>query len=143
IADEWGKTTDGIIPDLTGDPGNMGHAILIVGYVPMNGRRYFIFRNSWGAEWGDSGYGYLSEDYLRAGLNIAYTLRARCSDCPDVPPDCPPGESTSEVDWKCRPVCPDGMLQNDAGECPPPPTCMDGYVPDRSNQCVDGCTPGE
>jgi hypothetical protein len=43
-----------------------GHAVVLVGYgtgahFPGNG--YFIFRNSWGKEWGDQGYGYLPFDY--------------------------------------------------------------------------------
>lgn len=41
-----------------------GHAIVAVGYD--NVRRHFIIRNSWGAEWGDKGYGYLPYDYFRA-----------------------------------------------------------------------------
>jgi C1A family cysteine protease len=39
-----------------------GHAILIVGYD--NAKQQFIFRNSWGPEWGDKGYGYLPYQYL-------------------------------------------------------------------------------
>lgn len=46
-----------------------GHAILAVGYD--NARRVFIFRNSWGAEWGDKGYGYLPYDYFRANVKAA------------------------------------------------------------------------
>lgn len=40
-----------------------GHAICIVGYD--DGKRYFKFKNSWGTEWGEQGYGYLSYDYIR------------------------------------------------------------------------------
>lgn len=39
-----------------------GHAILIVGYDIT--KNWFIFRNSWGTEWGDAGYGYIPFDYL-------------------------------------------------------------------------------
>jgi C1A family cysteine protease len=39
-----------------------GHAILIVGYD--DGTKRWIFRNSWGATWGDRGYGYLPYEYL-------------------------------------------------------------------------------
>lgn len=38
-----------------------GHAITAVGYT----KKHFIFANSWGADWGDGGYGYLSHSYLR------------------------------------------------------------------------------
>ena len=40
-----------------------GHAIVAVGYD--NAKRHFIIRNSWGAEWGDKGYGYLPYDAFR------------------------------------------------------------------------------
>lgn len=46
-----------------------GHAITAVGYD--NARRVFIIRNSWGAEWGDKGYGYLPYDYFRANVKAA------------------------------------------------------------------------
>ncbi len=38
-----------------------GHCVLLVGY---NENKEWIFRNSWGSEWGDNGYGYLPYEYL-------------------------------------------------------------------------------
>ena len=47
-----------------------GHAVSIVGYK-SDGR--FIIRNSWNKTWGDKGFGYATEDYIRAGFfNEAY-----------------------------------------------------------------------
>jgi C1A family cysteine protease len=40
-----------------------GHAICIVGYDDT--KRRFRFENSWGADWGDKGYGYLSYNYVQ------------------------------------------------------------------------------
>jgi C1A family cysteine protease len=40
-----------------------GHAICIVGYD--DAKRRFKFENSWGASWGDKGYGYVSYDYVQ------------------------------------------------------------------------------
>ncbi|MEK3807784.1 C1 family peptidase [Bacillus sp. FSL H8-0547] len=41
------------------------HAIVIVGYGERNdGNKCFIIRNSWGADWGDSGYAYVSYEYF-------------------------------------------------------------------------------
>lgn len=39
-----------------------GHAIVLVGYDKE--KRLFTFRNSWGEDWGDKGYGYLPFEYV-------------------------------------------------------------------------------
>lgn len=39
-----------------------GHAVCIVGYTTD---KRFIIRNSWGTAWGDKGFGYASEAYIR------------------------------------------------------------------------------
>jgi C1A family cysteine protease len=39
-----------------------GHAIILVGYDEE--KRLFTFRNSWGEDWGDKGYGYLPVEYV-------------------------------------------------------------------------------
>ncbi|MEI7527715.1 MAG: C1 family peptidase [Elusimicrobiota bacterium] len=47
----------------TTDQGNCyGHVVLFTGYDPAAGE--LTFRNSWGAGWGDAGYGRMSEKYL-------------------------------------------------------------------------------
>ena len=39
-----------------------GHAVLAVGYLAA--KRLFIIRNSWGAGWGDRGYGYVPDAFM-------------------------------------------------------------------------------
>jgi C1A family cysteine protease len=53
-----------------------GHAVVCVGYE--DARQAFIIRNSWGAGWGDAGYGYMPYAYmLDAGLAADFwTIRA-------------------------------------------------------------------
>jgi hypothetical protein len=42
-----------------------GHAIAVVGYTTD---KRFIVRNSWGTTWGDHGFGYASEAYIKAAF---------------------------------------------------------------------------
>jgi C1A family cysteine protease len=60
-SDEVART--GIVP-LPASHENLlgGHAILCVGFSDVTQR--FLFRNSWGTEWGDGGYGTLPYTYL-------------------------------------------------------------------------------
>ncbi|PIQ90071.1 MAG: hypothetical protein COV71_06450 [Candidatus Omnitrophica bacterium CG11_big_fil_rev_8_21_14_0_20_41_12] len=62
----------GVIPmpkhteDLVG-----GHAICIVGYDDKSG--IFKFKNSWGANWGNDGYGYLPYEYIEKYCSDAWS----------------------------------------------------------------------
>ena len=41
-----------------------GHCVVIVGYMQINGKMYYICRNSWGTWWGDNGYFYMPEEFI-------------------------------------------------------------------------------
>ena len=47
-----------------------GHVITLVGYNSLN--KEFVFRNSWGTDWGNAGHGTIPEEYI-----IKY-----CESCP-------------------------------------------------------------
>ena len=54
-----------------------GHSIAFVGYEDnpkLNGGGAFRFRNSWGSQWGQGGYGLMSYAYARAYANDAVWL---------------------------------------------------------------------
>jgi hypothetical protein len=56
------------------------HAVTLVGYRCPTGRiedATFIFKNSWGADWGANGYGYASYSYLLKHLHTAILLELR------------------------------------------------------------------
>lgn len=61
----WDVYQSGIIPMPSGGQYG-GHAVLFVGYDDATNR--FTFKNSWGTEWGDEGYGTLPYDYVSQRL---------------------------------------------------------------------------
>lgn len=57
-----------------------GHAVTLVGYTSATGRiedAVFIFKNSWGADWGQGGYGTATYGYLSSNLNDAVLLEVQ------------------------------------------------------------------
>ncbi len=61
-------------------PPDSGHAVTLVGYTCETGRiedTTFIFKNSWGADWGANGYGYATYAYLVKNLGSAVLLEVR------------------------------------------------------------------
>ncbi|HEY4247617.1 MAG TPA: C1 family peptidase [Lacunisphaera sp.] len=62
--------------------GDLGHAVTLVGYKSSTGRiedAYFIFKNSWGPQWGQGGYGTVTYGYLRNYLDDAVLLEVQRS----------------------------------------------------------------
>jgi C1A family cysteine protease len=51
------------------------HCAAIVGYYSKGDKMFFILRNSWGHEWGDDGYAYLSKEYLEAAVQEAWRVK--------------------------------------------------------------------
>jgi len=61
-------STNGILETYQPATQRGGHAVALVGYTPDS----FIVRNSWGASWGDRGFGYASLPYAQAAFTEAY-----------------------------------------------------------------------
>ena len=75
VSESWeAAALDGIIRLLPGSMPRACHAVLVVGVVDESAESCLIVRNSWGFEWGDEGYGYLTKDYLDTYAVVAHVL---------------------------------------------------------------------
>lgn len=56
-----------------------GHCVACVGFKKIDGKDYFIIRNSWGSAWGDNGHCYMEFDFLMEKSGVL-GLQKMCSD---------------------------------------------------------------
>ena len=124
----------GIIDDYEEDK-RFGHAVLLVGYKPIDDRLYFEIRNSWGPSWGNGGYGYISADNAIKHIQAAYTVSVRGV---GAPPDCDDGYAAG-IDGTCKRICPDESLADANDKCTGDGECEKGQVADDSGVCVNAC----
>lgn len=64
----------GVIPDWY--QADAGHAMVVVGYRPAGATRQFLLHNSWGTDWGDRGYAWVSEAMLAKNTDQAFVVEA-------------------------------------------------------------------
>lgn len=67
VDDTWMNATPGKsnLDKYDASSASGGHAVCVVGYTKD---KRFIIRNSWGKQWGDKGFVYASEAYIKAGF---------------------------------------------------------------------------
>lgn len=53
-----------------------GHAVVLVGFRTTPSGRQFLIHNSWGTDWGDNGYAWISETMLRERSLDAFVIAA-------------------------------------------------------------------
>lgn len=68
---------DGVIPvpNVNIEQSLGSHAVLVVGYGYEANRLRYLFRNSWGVDWGDGGHGLLPAEYVDVHCVGAWVLR--------------------------------------------------------------------
>jgi hypothetical protein len=125
IGTTWFQPHGDAIPDWSQDQIDGGHAVLFSGYRHRNGQREFLVHNSWGKDWGDRGFAYVSESMVRGFIKRAYKVVV--ADTSQAPPpasdpnaltddDCGEDQLVDSVTGQCATICPDDSRPA-AGKC--------------------------
>ena len=73
-----------------------GHAMVLIGYD--DARQAFRVQNSWGPQWGDRGYGWISYRAFAAGTHAAFSVDGAAPDAPTpTPAPAPPRPTPAAV----------------------------------------------
>jgi hypothetical protein len=118
----WGyralQEHDNVIPDWSSPEG--GHAVMLAGFRKVNGKKQFLIHNSWGTDWGDSGYAWVSENMVRRFMHAAYKIKVSPVGTPPPAPltddDCDSDELVDAQTNQCAPECDDGSRPS-GGKC--------------------------
>jgi hypothetical protein len=93
-----------------------GHAAVFAGFRHKNGQRQFLVHNSWGKDWADGGYAWISENAVRQFIKQAYKVVVADTSAPPPPPsaptaltddDCGESQLVDAVTGQCAEICPD------------------------------------
>jgi len=118
-ANNWGyqalQQNNNVIPDWSDPEG--GHAVMLAGYrVASDGSKQFLIHNSWGTDWGDGGYAWVSDTMVKRFLRSAYKIKVTPvggsvtpgQTLPLTDDDCDSDELVDAVTGQCSPECSDG-----------------------------------
>jgi hypothetical protein len=122
IGNSWMNPNGDTIADWDDNSIDGGHAVLFSGYRHVNGQRQFLVHNSWGSQWGNNGYAYISEAMVTRYIKTAYKVVVASTVSPPTPPtpvspannpnaltddDCPANQLVDSVTGLCANMCPD------------------------------------
>ena len=125
IGSTWMNPIGDTILDWTQAQVEGGHAILLVGYRHLLGQRQFLVHNSWGTDWADGGYGWISENAVRTYIKHAYKVVVTDTSAPPPLPseptaltddDCGESQLVDAVTGRCAEICPDDTRPS-SGSC--------------------------
>ena len=115
IGTTWLSVQGDAIADWNDGQIDGGHAVLFAGYRHKNGQRQFLVHNSWGKDWGDQGFAYVSEAMVKQFIKSAYKVVVSDSSQPPAPSesnaltddDCGEDQLVDSVTGQCAMICPD------------------------------------
>jgi Papain family cysteine protease len=116
IGNTWLEPHGDTVADWSDAQIDGGHAVLLSGYRHKNGQRQFLVHNSWGKDWADQGFGYVSEPMVKQFIKHAYkVVVADAGQPPPVPTDpnaltdddCGETQLVDSVTGQCATMCPD------------------------------------
>ncbi len=132
----WGAIGDSnpVIPDYSAEEG--GHAVVAVGYRYAGPARQFLLHNSWGPEWREGGYAWISDTMVRAHVKDAFALEVKAAaNGGEVKPPPVPGPGGA-LPWPFPFPMP-------GGGAPPSSDCPAGQARDVIfGACVASCAGG-
>jgi hypothetical protein len=96
IGSPWMTLNGDTIADWNAGQVEGGHAFVLAGVRHKNGQRQFLVHNSWGADWGDKGYAWVSEAMVSQFIKHAYkvTVVDTSAPAPTPPPQVAPAPAT-------------------------------------------------
>jgi hypothetical protein len=89
IGSTWFTVNGDTIADWTAAQVEGGHAIVLAGVRHKNGQRQFLVHNSWGSDWGDKGYAWISEGTITSFIKQAYKVTVVDTAAPPRPAPLP------------------------------------------------------
>jgi papain like protease len=115
VGTTWLNPSGDTVADWTDEQIDGGHAVLFAGYRHKSGQRQFLVHNSWGKDWADHGFGYISEAMVRKYIKHAYKVVVSDSSQPPPPSasdaltddDCGEDQLVDSVTGQCATICPD------------------------------------
>jgi Papain family cysteine protease len=108
----------GIPKDKPETPPKGAHQILLSGYAMTPNGTYYLVHNSWGPKWGDGGYAWLHEDFLKAywvdkimvipDVQPKQVAELRAHAHGHLTETCGEGKVPDSISGLCAAKCPDG-----------------------------------
>ncbi len=135
IGSTWMSVSGDTIADWTQAQVEGGHAIVLAGVRHKNGARQFLVHNSWGADWGDKGYAWISEGAVKSFLKHAYKVTVVDTAAPPPPPPAPATPSTPVTPPPA--ADPNALTDDDCDEN----QLVDSVTGQCANMCPDDSRP--